>query len=92
MSNETQKSWYARILGRSFISVIFGNFFEKKNNSASFIAIMLVGTLCFVILMNMNKIANFEPVINGVLNVIFVVIGYYFGAKQGPTSKDNEDD
>ena len=92
MSNEIQKSWYSRTLGRSFFSIIFGGFFEKKNNSGGIIAIMLVSTLCYVVVMNMNKITNFDPVINGVLNVIFVVIGYYFGAKQGVTSKENDED
>jgi len=42
--DQKQKSWFARILGRSLISVLFGNFFEKKNNSAGIVAIMLVGT------------------------------------------------
>lgn len=91
MTNSTQKSWYARILGRSFISVIFGNFFEKKNNSAGIISILLVGTLCYLVVANMNKISNFDPIVDGVLNVIFVVIGYYFGTKQGDVSNEADD-
>jgi Na+/pantothenate symporter len=79
-------------LGRSLLSIIFGGFFEKKNNSAGIIAVTLVGTLCYIIVVNMNKVTNFDPVINSVLNVVFVVIGYYFGAKQGVTSKENDED
>jgi len=91
MSNDPQKSWYAKTIGRSLLSIIFGNFFEKKNNSAGIIAVLLVGTLCYLVITNMNKITEFDPVVDGVLNVIFVVIGYYFGAKQGAVNNEADD-
>jgi uncharacterized membrane protein len=82
----SEKSWYTRILGRSLMSILFGKFFESKNTTASIIAFLLVITLCYVIVFK----EKYEYM-NGVLNVVFVVIGYYFGAKQG-TLKDEEDD
>jgi hypothetical protein len=80
-----ERSWYARTVGRSFMSMIFGKCFESKNNTASIIAILLVATLCYVIVIK-EKYDH----MNGVLNVVFVVIGYYSGAKQG-SSKEEDD-
>ena len=80
-----ERSWYSKILGRSFFSILFGNFFENKNNAAGIIGIVLVFTLCYVIV-----IREKYEYMQGLLNVVFVVIGYYFGAKQGPDGKDDE--
>jgi len=57
--------------------VIGIKFFEKKSNASSVIAILLVASICYVIIVK----EKFEY-INFLLNIIFVVIGYYFGAKQ----------
>ena len=81
----SEKSWYARIFGRSLLSILFGKFLESKNASASVIAFLLVATLCYVIVFK----EKYEYM-NGVLNVVFVVIGYYFGAKQ-EVLKDEDD-
>ena len=80
-----EKSCYARIFGRSFMSMVFGKFFESKNNTASIIAIFLVVTLCYVIVFKEKY-----DYMNGVLNVVFVVIGYYFGAKQGAVKGEDD--
>ena len=72
-------SVYNRLLGRSLFSVVFGTFFENKNNAAAIIGIVLVLSLCYVVTFR----EKYEYV-NGILNIVFVVIGYYFGAKQGP--------
>ncbi|MDX8385515.1 MAG: hypothetical protein R8M11_03245, partial [Gallionella sp.] len=82
MSELNQKAWYARIFGRSIFSIIFGQFFEVKNNTAGIVATALVLTLCFVVIYKVDAITNLDAIIEGVLNVIFVVVGYYFGAKQ----------
>jgi len=82
----SEKSWFARTFGRSVLSMLFGTFFEKKANAASLIALLLIATLCYVIVFR----EKYEYM-NGVLNVVFVVIGYYFGAKQGPVSKEEDD-
>jgi hypothetical protein len=87
----SEKSWYGRILGRSFLNIIFGNFFEKKSNSAGIIAILLVGTLCFVVIHNLLKNGSIEKELNIIANVVFVVIGYYFGSKQEPVLKDKDE-
>jgi uncharacterized membrane protein AbrB (regulator of aidB expression) len=76
-TGNTESSWWKRTFGRSVISLIVGNFFEKKNNAASIIAIVLVLTICYVIVIK----EKFEYM-NFLLNIVFVVIGYYFGAKQ----------
>ena len=78
-----EKSWWSRIFGRSVISMLAGNFFEKKNNAASIIAIVLVITICYVIVIK----EKFEYM-SFLLNIVFVVIGYYFGAKQESTGNE----
>ena len=80
-------SWYNRIIGRSFTSIIFGSFLENKNNAAGVIGILLVLALCYVIIFK----EKYEYM-QGLLNIVFVVIGYYFGAKQGPKDKDEQSD
>jgi len=81
-----KKSWFIRIFGRSLIRILFGNFFENKNNTASILAIILIVTLCYVILVK----EKYEYM-NGLLNVVFVIIGYYFGARK-PKSVEEEDE
>lgn len=81
MANQSEKSLFAKVLGRSFFSVIFGKFFESKNNTAGFIAACLVATLCSIVIYKANTISSVDKIIEGVLNVVFVVVGYYFGAK-----------
>jgi hypothetical protein len=85
MTTTIEKSWWARIFGRSILSMIFGNFFEKKNNAASIIAIILILTICYVIIVK-DKIEYMEFL----LNIMFVVIGYYFGAKQEVVKSEDE--
>jgi len=64
--------------------MLVGNFFEKKSNAASIIAIVLVLSICYVIVVK----EKFEY-IDFLLNIIFVVIGYYFGSKQEDVEKDD---
>jgi hypothetical protein len=86
-SSNVVVSLYTKVLGnRSFIRVLFGNFFENKNNTASILAIILVITLCWVIIAK-----DKYEYLNGLLNVVFVIIGYYFGAKQLKSSDEKED-
>ena len=81
----SERSWWARIFGRSIISACFGNFFESKANAASIIALILVSTICYVIAVK----DKFEYM-SFLLNIVFVVIGYYFGSKQEAISQDRE--
>jgi len=83
-SKRSQSCWM-RVFGRSVISLIFGNFFEKKTNAASIIAIALVGTICFVIVFK----EKYEYM-SQLMNIIFVVIGYYFGSKQENVENDED--
>jgi hypothetical protein len=82
-SEKSLQSCYNRLIGRSLVSIIFGTFFENKNNTAAIIGIVLVFTLCYVVVFR----EEYEYM-SAVLNVVFVIIGYYFGAKQGPVGKD----
>jgi len=47
---------------------------------------MLVATLCYIVAFR----EKYEYV-NGLLNIVFVVIGYYFGSKR-EKERDEEDD
>jgi glucose uptake protein GlcU len=66
--------------------MIFGHFFADKNNAASVIAILLVATLCFVVAFRQKY-----EYVNGLLNIVFVVIGYYFGSKREREPGDDDD-
>lgn len=90
MADSEQKALYARVLGRSIFSIVFGKFFEIKNNTAGIVATSLVLTLCFVVIYKVDAITNLEKILEGVLNIIFVVVGYYFGAKQAAISSGDE--
>jgi hypothetical protein len=83
--DNNQKSWWQRTFGRSILRALIGNFFADKNNAASIIAIMLVASLCYIVVMQQR----YEHA-NGLLNIVFVVIGYYFGSKR--EVGDNDDD
>lgn len=83
--NNQQKSLWARTFGRSLLRAVIGDFFADKNNAASVIAIMLVGTLCYIVAIQQK----FEFA-NGLLNIVFVVIGYYFGSKRETGSSDDD--
>jgi hypothetical protein len=87
--NESQtdrRSWWRRIFGRSLLKAAIGDFFADKNNAASVIAILLVLTLCYVVAFRQKY-----EYVNGLLNIVFVVIGYYFGSKR-ERDQSNEDD
>jgi hypothetical protein len=66
--------------------MVFGHFFADKNNAASVVAIMLVATLCYVV-----AIREKYEYANGLLNIVFVVIGYYFGSKREASADDDDD-
>lgn len=84
-TSNSEKSWWARTFGRSVISMLVGTFFEKKANAASIVAIILVLSICYVIVVK----EKFEYM-SFLLNIVFVVIGYYFGAKQESVTSADE--
>lgn len=87
MTEFNQRSWWSRLSGgRSIISLLLGDFLADKNNAASIIAILLVLTLCYVV-----AIREKYEYANGLLNIVFVVIGYYFGSKRRKDQADEED-
>jgi predicted membrane protein len=67
------------------MSMLFGTFFEKKSNAASIVAIMLVLTICYAIV-----VGEKYEYMSILLNIVFVVIGYYFGTKQEAVQPDGE--
>lgn len=84
-TQNTERSLWRRVFGRSILAMVFGSFFEKKSNAASIIAIMLVATICYVVAFKdqLDYMAY-------LLNLVFVVVGYYFGAKQEVVTQENE--
>ncbi|HXU19914.1 MAG TPA: hypothetical protein VN788_04960 [Verrucomicrobiae bacterium] len=82
--NNDGRSWWRRIFGRSLLKMVVGDFFSDKNNAASIIAILLVATLCYVVAFRQKY-----EYVNQLLNIVFVVIGYYFGSKR---ERDADDD
>ncbi|NOK48311.1 hypothetical protein GTH10_13195 [Burkholderia thailandensis] len=76
-------SWWKRAFGRSILQCLIGDFFSDKNNAASVVAILLVFTLCYMAAIQQRELPN------GLLNIIFVVIGYYFGSKR---ERDSDED
>ncbi|MGD0956289.1 MAG: hypothetical protein ABR953_05600 [Candidatus Acidiferrales bacterium] len=59
---------------------------RPQNNAASIIAILLTLTLCYVV-----AVREKYEYANGLLNIVFVVIGYYFGSKRQKESSDDEE-
>jgi uncharacterized membrane protein len=83
--NADERSWWRKTFGRSLLSALIGHFFADKNNAASIIGIMLVATLCYVVAFR----EKYEY-LNGMINIVFVVIGYYFGSKRHPDDKEED--
>jgi hypothetical protein len=82
----SEKNWWSRTFGRSVLEMLIGiKFFEKKANAASLIAILLVLSICYVIVAK----EKYEYM-SFLLNIVFVVIGYYFGAKQESVTNGDE--
>jgi glucose uptake protein GlcU len=81
-----QRSWWGRTFGRNILSVFIGHFSADKNNAASVIAILLVATLCYIVVFR----EKYEYT-TGFLNIMFVVIGYYFGSKREKDTGDDDD-
>lgn len=82
-----QSSWWGKTFGRSILKALIGNCFADKNNAASIIAILLVLTLCCVV-----AIREKYEYLNGLLNIVFVVIGYYFGTKRERDDSDEDEE
>ena len=61
--------------------------FTDKNNAASVIAITLTATLCYIV-----AVREKYEYANGLLNIVFVVIGYYFGSKRQKDAGGDEED
>jgi hypothetical protein len=85
-TEQAQKSWWQRTFGRSILRMLVGDFFADKNNAASVIAILLVATLCYIVAVRQRY-----EYANGLLNIVFVVIGYYFGSKREKESDEEND-
>ena len=84
----TPPGFYQKIFGgRSLLSVLIGTrILADKNVTSSVIAIVLVLALCYVVVF-----AGKYEYANALANIVFVVIGYYFGSKQ-ERAVDEEDD
>jgi hypothetical protein len=57
----------------------------KKRNTASILAIMLVGTICWVVV-SKDKYEFLSPLVH----IVFDVVGFYFDSKPGTGDDDVE--
>jgi hypothetical protein len=87
MPEPDKRSWWKRTFGRSILKVIVGDFFEKKRNTVSILAIIIVGTVCYVVVAREKY-----DFVNYLVNIIFVVVGFYFGSKPGTDDDADEGD
>jgi hypothetical protein len=84
-ASEEQKSWWTKIFGRSLYGLVFGKNLADRNVAATFIGIMLVATLCYL-----AAFKGHNELITPLVNVVFVVVGFYFGAKRETGTDDEE--
>ena len=85
MSNGEQESWWTRVFGRSLYGLIFGNNLADRNVAATIIGFMLVATLCYL-----AAFKGKDDLIAPLVNVVFVVVGFYFGTKREVGSDEEE--
>jgi hypothetical protein len=85
---QEKRSLYQMVFGRrSLLSILIGTkILADKNVTASIVAIALVVTLCYIVAV----VGKYEYA-NALTNIVFVVIGYYFGSKR-EVSNDSEND
>ena len=91
MAEQEQKilpGFYQKVFGgRSLLSVLIGTkILADKNVASSVIAIVLVLTLCYVV-----AVAGKYEYANALANIVFVVIGYYFGSKRERAADEQDD-
>lgn len=84
---EDKRSWWQRIFGRSIIKALLGDFFVNKNNTASLVAIILVLTVCYLVIVEKQY-----SYVDALMNTLFVIIGYYFGAKDSSNNEGDKDE
>lgn len=78
--------WSRATGGRSIYSLIFGNNLADKNVAATIISILLVLTLCYLAITTQE-----HGIISSLANLVFVVVGYYFGSKRAKADEAEED-
>lgn len=72
----SSRSWWSRTFGRSVYGIIFGNNLADRNVAATVIGIMLVATLCWLAITGKANLSG------DLVNIVFVVVGFYFGSKR----------
>jgi len=82
---DQNRAWWSRFFGRSIYGLIFGNNLADKNVAATIIGIMLVATLCYLAAFKQRY-----ELLPPLANIVFVVVGFYFGSKREP-AKDDDD-
>jgi multisubunit Na+/H+ antiporter MnhF subunit len=87
MAEAKEQSWWAKIFGRSIYSLIFGNNLADKNVAATIISILLVATLCYLAVTLDGQ--DRSMLIQGLANLVFGVVGYYFGSKREEASEED---
>lgn len=88
MANEKTQSWWSRTFGRSVYGLIFGNNLGDKNVAATIISVSLVATLCYLALTTTGEQQTL--LIQALANLVFGVVGYYFGSKRQEAKEADE--
>lgn len=70
------KSWWARTFGRSILGLLVGKNFSDRNVAATIIGVTLTATLCWMAIKGKDDLA--APL----TNLVFAVVGFYFGSKR----------
>lgn len=88
MSNEKAHSWWTKTFGRSLYGLIFGGNLADKNVAATVISIMLAATLCYLAITLQGQ--NQTMLIQALANLVFGVVGYYFGSKRAKAEEEEK--
>ena len=88
-TSTSSPSWWRRKFGRSILKALIGTDIDISNrqSAASIIAIMVIGTLCWIAIFYSDVRSDIIKTLSG---VIFVIIGFYFG-KERQRSDDSDD-
>ena len=86
-AQDDRRSWWQKTFGRSLLKALVGDFFERKRNTASILAIVLVSTVCWAAVAQRQY-----KLFDALLYVIFVIVGFYFGSRPERSHDGDESD
>jgi hypothetical protein len=82
MATEGRSIGFALFGHRSLFSWVFGTFFSNASNTSGLLAVMLVGAVIYFY-------ARHGTVPDILLNVLMVIVGFYFGGVRADRTSDS---